>query len=342
MIFSKALNVGFLLYTPGLTALPFSQEASAGRDSAGAGGNFSASSAEPGSHCPGRSEHESPRPPGRCAGPGSADAPLGPGRGCAEEDAPPLSGSGACRPLRPPRAPRDLEAPRLGLATPTPAPKGLPRLQARWAAAGAWGCRSSSLSKLGRAARGRPEFRPLNSSPAHRVPTLRPPPPLLASSAPASEGGKVKEKQRPPRPGRSPRPVPLPLQAGARRLRGATRLGPDRARRASGPRAGAASKGNSTPFQPPAPPAGPAPATPPQATPAGPRSLQVPRPPRPPRRHRRGRAAVPGAEAHGEYARGVPRMNHRRRVRGAMIHSPSRSPRPHVSGVRVRPHTQLP
>lgn len=60
------------------------------------------------------------------------------------------------------------------------------------------------------------------------------------------------------------------------------------------------------------------------------------------RRHSRGRAAVPGAEAHGEYARGVPRMNHRRRVRGAMIHSPSRSPRPHVSGVRVRPHTQLP
>lgn len=130
-------------------------------------------------------------------------------------------------------------------------------------------------------AAGVPAPQPLSSQPGTY--------PAAAAAAPclqcAGLRGRESERETAPAaawPVPAPRP-PSPLQAGARRLRGATRLGPDRARRASGPRAGAASKGNSTPFQPPAPPAGPAPATPPQATPAGPRSLQVPRPPRPPR-----------------------------------------------------------
>lgn len=125
------------------------------------------------------------------------------------------------RAVRPPPSPpptvrRDLKAPRPRQATPIPAPR-----RALPAPDGA--CRGRCLevplrlpAQTWAGSAGAAEFRPFGRSPASRVPTPRlPPPPLLAASAPASEGRKVKEKQRLPRPGRSPRPVRPPPAGGS-------------------------------------------------------------------------------------------------------------------------------
>lgn len=254
--------------------------------------NFSASSRRTSDTALGGPSPSPPRWPSRCAGPGPEDARLGPSRGYAEEDAPPLPGPSASSlpPSPRPKAGRGSEAPRPPPASPVPGPEGLSRLQARPAAAGAWRCHSRSGRKLGRVARGRPGSFGRLSSPPGTYPAAATAAPRPPARRPQREG---KWKRNSARRGLAgPRaPSALPLQAGARRLRGATRLGPDRARRASGPRAGAASKGNSTPFQLPAPPAGHAPSHAPR------RHARRPRPPASAPRRCFGLPARPAASA---------------------------------------------
>ncbi|XP_055280285.1 basic proline-rich protein-like [Moschus berezovskii] len=232
------------------------KEANAGRDPA-VGGNFSASSAEPGSHCPGRSERESPRPPGRCAGPGSADAALGPGRGCAEEDAPPLR-VWRSPPSPPPRAHRAPEKlPDSGWPPPPPPPRGSPapggvgrgrclrvplqRSAQTWAcSAGAAGVPAPQLPSspqgtypaaaaaapcLRRAVlRGKESERETAPAAAWLVPAPRPPSPCRrerAGSAGPLRSGPI-GRGGPPGPGPVPPPRATPPPSNRRRRRPAT------------------------------------------------------------------------------------------------------------------------
>ena len=132
---------------------------------------------------------------------------------------------GRTRRLSQGRAPAALSAPERKARPRSPqTPAGHPRPRPRRALPAPGGaCRGRCLevplrlpAQTWAGSAGAAEFRPFGRSPASRVPTPRlPPPPLLAASAPASEGRKVKEKQRLLRPGRSPRPVRPPPAGGS-------------------------------------------------------------------------------------------------------------------------------
>lgn len=197
---------------------PHRKEASTCSDSAAAAGNFSASSSGGTlQHSPGRSEHK-PAPPGPQV-PGPADAPLGPA-GATPGRTRRLSRAGRRQPAASPspRGGRASEAPKPRPATPAPKDSPVPdgagrgrclevpvpvplplRAQTWTGSAGRLGPGpSAALQPAGYLPRGRRGRR--RSSPA---------------SAPASQGRKVKEKQRPPRPGRSRRPVRPPPAGGS-------------------------------------------------------------------------------------------------------------------------------
>lgn len=183
------------------------KDTSTGSDWAGAAGNFSESSG-------GGTRRERPgrpkrTPARRCAGPGPADAPFRSGGGGTGERT--ASRRARSPPPSPPRRSRATDSPKPQPTTP-PTPRGLPRFPTRQVPGGVAPAPGANLGREHGGDRGP------GPSATRKLAGYLPRGGRRRSSpagAPASQGRKVKEKQRSPRPGRSRRPVRPPPAGGS-------------------------------------------------------------------------------------------------------------------------------